>query len=98
MFFCAALLRCLGLETSRLSFNLLVLVLGHKVLVLVLSWTIQALVLGGGSSEPCTKLRLYEKGVIFPKKPNLRVFWGYTCSATIFFSVICSTVAVRDVT
>ena len=71
---------------SRLSFNVSVLVLGHKVLVFVSSWTLQALVLGLGSSEPCMKLKFFQKGSFLPptKKIIFRVF-GYTCGATPFF-------------
>jgi len=43
-----------GLETQSLGF-------------LVSFWTLQALVLGLRSPEPCTKLRLLQKGVIFLK-------------------------------
>ena len=83
------------LEMSRdwLSFNVFisVLVLGRKVLLLVLSWILQALVLGLGSLEPCTKLRFFRKVVISPEKPHyFQGFLGVYLRHYSIFYIICS--------
>jgi len=73
---------------SRLSFN--VLVSGCKVLVLVSSWTLQALFLGLRSLEPCTKPQFFQKGVIFLEKPHFQgVLWVHFRRYSLF-SIICS--------
>jgi len=54
------------LETQ--FYNVLDSVLRHKILVLVSLWTLQALILGLGSSEACTKT------TAFPKAGHLQGF------------------------